>query len=168
MGFIQNLFSGGASQVINSVGNVLDKVVTTKGEKMQLDLEMKKADHQYEIDMQNLSLEDKKAMLGDLASARESNQKVQESPYATKLAKNVSPILALGGSLLCFSLFGWLMFGTWNSEDQSKKEVILYVLGVLSGILTQVFSYYFGSSQGSAAKSDIIHSMHNNMMADKS
>jgi hypothetical protein len=167
MGFIQNLFSGGASQLVNSVGNVLDKVITTKGEKMQLDLELKKADHQFEIDMQNLSLEDKKAILGDIDSARKMNAAVQESPNATKLSKNVSPILALGGTLLCFALFGWLMFGDWNSEEESKKEVVLYVLGVLSGILSQVFSYYFGSSLGSAAKSDHIQTMHNNMMAEK-
>jgi hypothetical protein len=167
MGFIQNLFSGGASAVINSVGNVLDKVVTTKAEKMQLDNEMKKADHQFELDMANLSLEDKKAMLGDIAIARDMNQKVQDSPNATRLAKNVSPILALGGTLLCFALFAWLMFGNWqkDSDMQNKKEIILYVLGVLSGILTQVFSYYFGSSQGSAAKSEQIQAMHNDMMA---
>ncbi len=165
MGFIQNLFSGGASQVIDSVGNVLDKVVTTKAEKMQLDNEMKKADHQFEIDMANLSLEDKKAILGDIGDARKRESDIQASPNATKLSKNVSPILALGGSVLCFALFGWLMFGTWNPGDQSKKEIILYVLGVLSGILTQIFSYYFGSSQGSAAKSDQIQAMHNDMMA---
>ena|SRR5258708_2100448 len=165
MGFIQKLFSGGAGEVINAVGNVLDKVVTTKGEKMQLDLEMKKADHQYEIDMQNLSLEDRKAMLGDVDSARKRDAEVQTSASATKLAKNVSPILALGGALLTFGLFGWLMFGPWKPEDHDKKEVVLYVLGVLSGILTQVFSYYFGSSQGSAAKTDLIQSMHENMVA---
>ena len=133
---------------------------------MQLELETKKADHQFELDMANLSLEDKKAMLGDIASARDMNQKVQDSPNASKLAKNVSPILALGGTLLCFFLFGWLMFSDWQKtpEMQNKKEIILYVLGVLSGILTQVFSYYFGSSQGSAAKSDQIQVMHTNMM----
>jgi hypothetical protein len=164
MGFIQNLFSGGASQLVNSVGNVLDKLITTKGEKMQLDNEMKKADHQFELDMQNLSLEDKKAVFGDIDSARKHDSDIQSNPNASKLAKNVSPILALGGTLLCFALFGWLMFGNWNPADTSKKEIVLYVLGVLSGILTQVFSYYFGSSQGSAAKTDLIHEMHTNMM----
>src|SRR5258708_23343659 len=121
MGFIQNLFSGGASQLVNSVGNVLDKVITTKGEKMQLDNEMKKADQQFELDMQNLSLEDKKAMLGDIDSARKHDNEVQANPNASKLAKNVSPILALGGALLCFALFGWLMFGNWSPADTNKK-----------------------------------------------
>ena len=158
MGFIQNLFSGGASQVIDSVGNVLDKVVTTKSEKLQLELELKKADHQFELDTQNLALE-------DIDSARKRDSDVQASANASTLAKNVSPILALGGVFLTFALFALLMFGTWNPEDTHKKEIVLYVLGVLSGILTQVFSYYFGSSLGSKAKTDIIQNMNENMAA---
>ena len=167
MGFIQKLFSGGASEVINSVGNVLDKVITTKGEKMQLDLEMKKAEQQYNLDLMHLSLDERKALLGDIDSARKREMEVQSSPNSSKLAKNVSPYLALGGTVLTFAMFGWLMFGDWTTakDAQGKKEIILYVLGVLSGILTQVFSYYFGSSQGSAAKSDSIQNMHNASMA---
>jgi len=160
MSFISKLFSGGASQLVDSVGNVLDKVVTTKGEKMQLELEMKKADQQFERDMAGLTLEEKKAYLGDIASARQRESDIQSNPNATSLAKNVAPFLALGGTVLCFALFGWLMFGEWNQADTNKKEIVLYVLGVLSGLLTQIYSYYFGSSQGSAAKTDIIHSMH--------
>ena len=34
----------------------------------------------------------------------------------------------------------------------AEKDIIIYVLGVLSAICTQVVSYYFGSSQGSAQK----------------
>ncbi len=170
MGFIQNLFSGGASEVINSVGNVLDKVITTKGEKMQLELEMKKAEQQYNLDLLHLSLDERKALLGDIDSARKREMEVQSSPNASKLAKNVSPYLALGGTLLTFGMFAWLMFGDWNAankEAQDKKEIVLYVLGVLSGILSQVFSYYFGSSLGSAAKSDSIQNMHKASMEAK-
>lgn len=61
------------------------------------------------------------------------------------------------------------MFGEWKKpDDTDKKEIILYVLGVLSGILSQIYSYYFGSSQGSATKTDIISSMHQNLRNEKS
>lgn len=105
MGFIKDLFSGGSSELVNSVGKVLDKVVTTKAEKMQLEMEMKKAERQFELDMANLSLEERKAMLGDVASARASNAAVETSATASRLSKNVSAFLALGGTLLCFALF---------------------------------------------------------------
>jgi hypothetical protein len=58
-----------------------------------------------------------------------------------------------------FSLFAWLMFGAWHPEDANKKDIVLYVLGVLSGLLTQIYSYYFGSSQGSNTKTEIINTM---------
>ena len=37
------------------------------------------------------------------------------------------------------------------------KDFILYILGVLSSILTSVFNYYFGSSKSSANKDDTLH-----------
>src|SRR5450631_2739193 len=110
MGFIQKLFSGGASELINAIGNTLDKVITTRGEKMQLELELKKADQQYEIDVKNLVLEEQKMLIGDTDSARKRDTDIQTSPNASHLSKNVPPILAMGTTLLTFTLFGLLMF----------------------------------------------------------
>ena len=33
------------------------------------------------------------------------------------------------------------------------KDILIYILGVLSAAVTQILSYYFGSSQGSKDKS---------------
>jgi len=38
--------------------------------------------------------------------------------------------------------------------ESSRKDILIYILGVLSAISTQIVSYYFGSSQGSKEKSD--------------
>jgi hypothetical protein len=38
--------------------------------------------------------------------------------------------------------------------ETSRKDILIYVLGVLSAIATQIVSYYFGSSQGSKDKGD--------------
>ena len=40
--------------------------------------------------------------------------------------------------------------------DPSRKDILIYVLGVLSAVATQVVSYYFGSSSGSNQKNDIL------------
>ena len=40
--------------------------------------------------------------------------------------------------------------------NTNNKEMVFYVLGVLSTLLTQVYGYYFGSSAGSSAKSQTI------------
>jgi len=164
MGIIQDLFSGGASNLVSAVGNALDKVTTTKEEKMQLDLEMKKADMQYQIDLKKLSGEEQKMMYGEMDSARRREVDVSASQYSTKLSKNVGPFLALGTTTLSFVLFAGIIF---NKIDQESKEVIFYMLGVLSAIITQIFSYYFGSSQGSAQKSQSIQQMFNKGMEIK-
>ncbi len=164
MSFIESLVSGGASQLVDSVGNVLDKVVTTKGDKMQLENELKKADNDYQVEMAKLSLSEQQAVYGDIDSARKMDTAVQTSANASPLSKNTSPILALGTTLITFVLFYILMFDNKNLEEKNK-DIILYVLGVLSAILSQIFSFYFGSSQGSQAKNALIEKMHDQSQA---
>ena len=155
MGFLQNLFSGGASTLVDSVGKVLDNVITTKEEKMQAENEIRKSEMQFQLDLKKLSNEEQQMILGDINSARIREAQVQTSENATKLSKNVSPYLALGTTFITLTLFFILIFKP-TTVPESSKEIILYILGVLSAILTQIYSYYFGSSAGSAAKSRTI------------
>jgi len=152
MSFLSNLFSGGASTLVDSVGKVLDNVVTSREEKMQLENEIRKSELQFQVDMKKLSNEEKQMILGDISSARQREVQVQTSVNATKLSKNISPILALGTVLITLALFYVLIFSPKTVEGDSK-DIVMYILGVLSAILTQIYSYYFGSSAGSAAKS---------------
>jgi len=159
MGFIQDLFSGGATNLVDAIGNTLDKVTTTKEEKLQLELEMKKAEMSYQVEMKKLSVEEKALAYKDVDSARQMASAVQTSSNATRLSKNVSPILALGTTFLAFALFYMVMFNNDRLVESNTKDVVLYILGVLSAIITQIFSFYFGSSQGSSDKTDIIRGM---------
>lgn len=155
MGFIQDLFSGGANTLVDSVGKVLDKVVTTKEEKMQLENEIRKSEIQFQLEIKKLSNEEQRMMLEDISSARQREVQVQTSEHATKLAKNVAPFLALGTTLLTLGLFYVLVFAPSEIQGESK-DIVLYILGVLSAILSQIYSYYFGSSAGSADKARTI------------
>jgi hypothetical protein len=160
MSILSDLLAGGASTLIDSVGNTLDKVITTKGEKMQLDNEMRKAEQDFQIQQKTLSITEQKQVFEDIASARQREATIQTSANATMLSKNVSPFLAIGTTVITFALFFVLIF--YKDQLSSEKvNIILYILGVLSAIITQIFSYYFGSSMGSSAKSDYIHEMQN-------
>ncbi len=158
MSFLSNLFSGGASTLVDSVGKVLDNVVTTKEEKMTLDNEIRKSEMQFQLDMKKLSNEEQQMILGDISSARQREVQVQTSENATKLAKNVSPYLALGTTAITLALFYVLIFTPQVIKGDSK-DIIMYILGVLSAVLTQIYSYYFGSSAGSAEKSRTLAGM---------
>lgn len=71
-----------------------------------------------------------------------------EAPMVNKL---VTPLLALGVVGLSFVLFTILIFVDVKPD---AKDILIYILGVLSAAVTQILSYYFGSSQGSKDKSD--------------
>lgn len=153
MSFISDLFSGGASKLVDSVGNTLDKIITTKEEKLHLENEIKKAELDYQVELQKLSLEDKKAFYGEMGNARNREMTIQQSSTATKLGKNISSFLAIGATVLCFSMFYILLFREKEYLNSANHDIIIYILGVLSALLTQIFNYYFGSSSGSADKS---------------
>ena len=161
MSFISNLFSGGVGQVVDSIGKVIDNVVTTKEERQQLENEIRKAELQYNLESRKIDLEEKQAVLKDVDSARIMASNVQTSANATSLSKNVAAYLALGTVFLTFVLFFVWAFA---EVTQSQKEIVLYILGVLSAIDTQIFSFYFGSSQGSKDKQATLDS---NSLANK-
>lgn len=158
MSFLSNLFSGAAGELVKSVGNVVDNVVTTKEEKMQIEQEIKKADLQYQLEEKKLGFLEKQAIYDDISGARKMNVEVQNSSSASWLSKNVSPLLAILTTVITFALFGYLML---NHEEipPLRRDIILYILGVLSATLTQIYSYYFGSSAGSAEKNKMLESL---------
>lgn len=155
MSFISNLLSGGAGELVKTIGNVADELVTTKEEKLQMELELKKADYEYQTTMLQLSNDEKKMYFDDTSSARKMAFEVQTSANSTPLNKNVPSYLALGTTIATFTLFTVLFFNG-DKIEATQKDIIIYILGVLSAILTQIFSFYFGSSQGSADKSKVI------------
>jgi hypothetical protein len=55
--------------------------------------------------------------------------------------------------LASFILFAILIFVDVRPE---AKDILIYILGVLSAAVTQILSYYFGSSQGSKDKSELM------------
>lgn len=153
MSILSSIFSSGAKSIVDSVGNVLDNLVTTKEERGQQENEIKKAEMQYQIDMKKMSIE-------DTGSARNREILIAQSDQATKLSKNTLPLLALGTIVLSFALFFILIFSPDSIPDRTK-DIVIYILGVLSAVLSQIYSYYFGSSQGNDDKSKTINKMTN-------
>jgi hypothetical protein len=114
---------------------------------------------QHEEELLKLKLEDNKLDLQELElrlkdtdSARNREVEIATSEKAPLINKIVTPVLALGVTAITFVLFGILMFDR-SPVEPSRKDILVYVLGALTAISTQVISYYFGSSVGSKDKS---------------
>jgi len=86
----------------------------------------------------------------EIEEARKHEIKVMESG-GTWLQKNIAPMLAILAVLATVIFFYVLIF---RKLDPTSENVILYILGVLSTIVSQIFAYYFGSSAGSRAKQE--------------
>ena len=91
------------------------------------------------------------ASVKDMASARDREMKIATSEAAPLINKIITPVLALGITGLSFILFAVLIFVEVTPE---AKDILIYILGVLSALMTQVCGYYFGSSVGSKDKSE--------------
>lgn len=164
---LQPLLSNGLNLVANAVLAKGKKVVEEKlGVELKPDMssediaKVKIAEMEHEEELLRLKLEENKLdlqeldmRLKDVDSARDRESAIATSKEAPLLNKIVTPVLALGVIGLTFVLFGFVMFDS-APVDASRKDILIYILGVLSAISTQIVSYYFGSSQGSKDKSD--------------
>jgi hypothetical protein len=153
MSILQSILTGGSANLISSIGNAVDELTTTKEEKMSLENELHKAKWQYEQEMRRLEVQEEGQLLADKDSARIMGTKIQESAQATRLTKNIASYLAIGATLLAFGMLYLVVFNGSVFKD-SNKEVIMYVMGVVSTLLAQVYGYYFGSSLGSKEKNE--------------
>ena len=164
---LQPLLSNGLNLVANAVAaKGKDYVEKKLGVELKPDMSpediirLKTAEMEHEEELMRLRIEDDKLDLAELElrlkdtdSARDREVQISTSDKAPLLNKIVTPVLALGVIGLTFVLFGAVMFDT-SVVEPSRKDILIYILGVLSAISTQIVSYYFGSSQGSKDKSD--------------
>jgi hypothetical protein len=166
---LQPLLSNGLNLVANAVMAKGKKVVEEKlGVELKPDMspedlaKIQIAQMEHEEELLKLRLEEDKLDLAELElrlkdtdSAREREVQIANSDKAPLINKIVTPILALSILLLTFVLFGVVMFDD-TPVEASRKDILIYVLGVLSAIASQIVSYYFGSSQSSKDKTDAL------------
>ena len=99
-----------------------------------------------------------KEEVADRASARNREASIAVAEFAPMLNKIVTPILACGTLVLSFLLFSFVLFDN-DAINTNRKDLIIYVLGALTTVVTQIISYYFGSSSGSVQKTDYIEQL---------
>lgn len=132
-------------ELFKKSADVIDKVVPDKDLAMKL---------KHELEM--VSFEQQKLAIDDLNSARDREVKIQTS--GSMLAKIATPIIAYATITLTFLLF-YIVVLSGSGIEQGKKEIVMYILGVLSAISSQIYSYYFGSSMGSRDKAETIKAL---------
>ena len=132
-------------ETILSIGEkVLDRVLPDQEKASEAKLKLAEL-------AQSGNLKELETYAKDLDSARQREASIASSENAPLINKIITPILALAITGLSFVLFAVLIFVEVTTE---AKDILIYILGVLSALVTQVASYYFGSSMGSKDKSE--------------
>lgn len=87
--------------------------------------------------------------------ARESERRSREPENGGWLAQNVHALLAITIMFITFGMFVFVIRASMDAtfKESDAKDIVIYILGALTTVATQVVSYYFGSSSGSADKS---------------
>lgn len=146
---------GGDGSAIKAVTGLLDKYNLSKEEKEQFSLEYAKLAAEQDKIKAEQAVRSLEATLKDIESARNREIQIATSDKAPLINKIVTPILSFSVVGLTFVLFYIVLFKDLGAD----KDVVVYILGALSAITTQIISYYFGSSSGSTKKDDTINKM---------
>ena len=121
-------------------------------------LRLQLEDNKLGLEEAKLKLEEARVYLQDVADARAQQSAVQMSAAAPWYTKMVQPVLALFGVAVTFLLF--VIFVYWAggthlatgldgkqfmepSMNPTQKDLVIYILGVLSAVVTQIFSYAY-------------------------
>ena len=154
---LAQLASAGMQKVVDSV---LDKGVAHVEEKLGItlnpDADGKLSDEKIAT-LKEAAMKHEEFLIEqevkDRSSARQREVDIASNENVPLINKIITPALAIFVVLASFILFGILIFVDVRPE---AKDILIYILGVLSAAVTQILSYYFGSSQGSKDKSDLL------------
>jgi hypothetical protein len=151
---LKTMAPGLATLVAGPMGGMAVKAIASKfgvEDTLEAVTNAIQSDPEAAMKLREIDLKEIEAHAKDRDSARNRETAIATSDKAPMLNKLVTPVLALGVVGLSFVLFTILIFVDVRPE---AKDILIYILGVLSAAVTQILSYYFGSSQGSKDKSD--------------
>lgn len=138
-------------------GNILTEVLLGKdGDKSKLEevilnqtpeniLKLKAAEQEWQLKMRQLDIDEEKLHASDRASARDL-AKIDMTPHKWLSA------LFIGGY---FTIIWGIMSGVLEI-DTDGKEYMVMLLGVLTAAIPTILQFWFGSSSGSARKTNMI------------
>lgn len=141
------IFGTGAKEVVESVGGVLDNLITSKEEKEAAKLAIEKEVNRHFEQLQQNLLKEKELDVQDRDSARK-----REAAFltATGHADYLMTFLAIFGCIA----FGFMVYMVMTGEiPENNRELIFHIFGIIEGaMIINIFQYFFGSSQGSRIK----------------
>jgi hypothetical protein len=149
--FISNIIGGKTSDLIGSIGGVIDNLSQSKEEKEQAKLELTKAINEHYQKMEAELTSQMEIQSKENESARKREIEIATSEKVPLLTKIVVPILALFVVGATFTIWALILF-----RNYAPKVNEAMIIGSLTTMCAAIISYYFGSSLSSNNKSKTI------------
>lgn len=151
MGWLTFL-TGGASSLVDSIGNAIDNNITSDEERLKLRNELVKLQQEFTLKAYEFEAKNAETTAKDRETAR-----TREIELAKSGQKNYMLYIL---SALAIALLASLTFYILRHEvPQGIRDMVMMIVGAVLAIVKDIYGYYFGSSYGSALKNDIIKRM---------
>jgi len=157
---LKGIFKAKGKELIDSVGNTLDKVFTNKEELAAAKLELEKEVNRHVEALENSAVEVEKIYLADVDSARSANTHIQESDKASWMAKNIAYIIDI------FIAFIWGAFTLYLAaiaaklmDSNADMTGLLSIYSTVTAVFMITVNFHRGTSKGSDEKQKTIDRM---------
>lgn len=123
-----------------------DLQVAVLGSTPETLLKLKECDNNFKIEMKRLGVDIERINAGDRSSARDMAVKTSLAPQ-------------IGLSMLFTSGFVLILLTLFSGDEVIAPKMMqpaMYVMGILSAGMVQIMNFWFGSTSGSAKKSETI------------
>lgn len=148
--------SSGVDKTIDSIGTAFDKNFTNKEELEAAKLLVTQELNRNKEATAKLIIDEHEIDLKNTADARNREVQIATSEKAPLINKIMLPCLA---AAVTMGFFGILFYMLRYDVPKENVNVLNIMLGSLGTAWVAVVMYYFGSSSGSAAKSQTIEQM---------
>lgn len=140
------IFGGSAKEVIDSVSKGLDSILTSKEEKEAAKLLIEQEINRHMEVLQANLIKEQELDNADRDSAR---KREAEFVKATGRADYFQYFI---GAVAVVTMCGIVIWILYNPIPEKNDHVVMLVIGELLGIVAAIYSYHYGSSQGSRFK----------------
>ena len=141
MGFLKDFFAGGVSEVIDSVGNTIDKFVTTDEDKQRAML----AKQEFKLKMKEFQMNAEDALIKDRQSAREMYMK------DSSLQKVFAVTFLIAYCVISAGMISMIIAIAFFSKTISLPEwgimIISSVFTAMSSKVATITDFLFGGSK---------------------
>jgi hypothetical protein len=146
MGFLDKIFGGGAKALIGTVGQVVDKFVTTDAERAAAKLEMEKVINSHIEKMAELAIRENEVENADRDSARKREEAyIKSTGRADWFQHFVGAVV-----LICFVAVTVFLLN--REVPERNNHIVVNLIGILEGAVIGIITYFYGSSRGSRIK----------------